>query len=61
MSGESIDGIVFHAQGVEPITAKELKDEIARLQAIEAQKPIQKAALLQRLGITQEEANLLLS
>jgi hypothetical protein len=61
MSGDDADGIVFHTAGVKPITAKELADEIARLEAIEAQKPVLKAALLERLGITAEEASLLLA
>ena len=61
MAGDEADGIVFHTAGVKPITAKELADEIARLEALEAQKPALKAALLERLGITEEEARLLLA
>jgi hypothetical protein len=61
MSGDEVGGIVFHTEGVKPITAKELADEVARLKAIEAQKPALKAALLERLGITAEEASLLLA
>lgn len=39
----------------------EIDAEVKRLSEIEAQKPIQKAALLERLGITEDEARLLLS
>lgn len=61
MSGDEVTGIVWHTPDVEPITAKELKDEIARLQKIEEQKPILKAALLERLGLSEAEAKLLLA
>lgn len=61
MSGDEVTGIVWHTPDVEPITAKELKDEIARLKKIEEQKPILKAALLERLGLSEAEAKLLLS
>jgi hypothetical protein len=61
LTGEKIDGLVFHTEGVKPITAKELADEIARLEAIETQKPALKTALLERLGLTAEEAALLLA
>ena len=46
-------------------TKSEIDAEIARLQAVEASeiadRAVAKAALLDRLGITSEEANLLLS
>jgi hypothetical protein len=61
MSGDEADGIVWITQGVKPITAKELQDEIARIKAVEAQQPALKAALLDRLGITADEAKLLLA
>jgi len=61
MSGEEVVGIIWHTPNVEPITAKELKDEISRLKKIQEQKPILKAELLERLGITEDEAKLLLS
>jgi hypothetical protein len=61
MSGDEVTGIVWHTPDVKPITAKELKDEIARLKKIEEQKPILKAALLERLGLSEAEAKLLLS
>jgi hypothetical protein len=41
-------------------TAKAIEDEIKRIEAKEAAKPQAKAALLERLGITAEEAELLL-
>jgi hypothetical protein len=61
LTGETVDGLIFHTKNVKPITAKELADEIARLEAIEAQKPALKSALLERLGITEDEAKLLLA
>jgi hypothetical protein len=61
MTGDQVSGIVWHTSGVKPITEKELQTEIERLQAIEQQKPALKAALLERLGITAEEAVLLLT
>lgn len=41
-------------------TAKEIDDEIKRIKASEASKEAAKAALLERLGITADEAALLL-
>lgn len=61
MTDEDIATIIWHTQGVKPITDKELKDEMSRLQTVEAQKPEQRAALLDRLGISEDEARLLLS
>ena len=60
MKDDDVDNIIWHTEGVEPISSKELQDEIARLKNIEAQKPVLKAALLQRLGISEDEARLLL-
>jgi hypothetical protein len=61
MKDDDVDNIIWHTEGVEPISSKELQDEIARLKNIEAQKPVLKAALLERLGISEDEARLLLS
>jgi hypothetical protein len=61
MKDDDVDNIVWHTEGVKPISSKELQDEMARLEALEAQKPVLKAQLLNRLGITAEEAVLLLS
>jgi hypothetical protein len=61
MADDDVENIIWHTEGVEPISSKELQDEIARLENIEAQKPVLKAALLDRLGITEDEAKLLLS
>ena len=61
MNGEDVANIVWHTEGVEPITKAMVNAEIKRLEAIEASKVSAKAALLERLGITADEAALLLS
>lgn len=61
--GDDFEGIQFLE--CEPITKKEFLDGFAKLDAWkasqEADKASAKAALLERLGITEEEAQLLLS
>ena len=61
LSGDDYENIVWHTSGVEPISKEELDAELNRLKEIETQKPILKAALLDRLGLTEEEAKLLLA
>ena len=61
ITDNDIKTIVWHTEGVTTPTKKQIEDEIKRLEAIEAEKPAAKAALLERLGITAEEASLLLS
>jgi hypothetical protein len=47
--------------GVIVPTLDEIDAEVERLLAIQAEKPLRKAALLDRLGITEDDAKLLLS
>ena len=61
ITDNDIKTIVWHTEGVTTPSKKAIEDEIKRLEAIEAAKPAAKAALLERLGITAEEASLLLS
>lgn len=61
MSGDDVENILWITEGVEPLTQSEVNAEIVRLQNLEDQKPILKAALLERLGLTADEAKLLLS
>lgn len=65
LSDNDYSTIVWHVlEGTAP-TFKQVNDEIARLQAeataAEAQKAADKAALLTKLGISDDEAKLLLS
>ena len=63
MSGDDIEGIIWHTPDVEPLTRAEVDAEIARLEqaAVDeaAAKAAARAALLERLGITEDEAALL--
>jgi hypothetical protein len=59
--GNTLDGLKFDDSSVIMPTQKEIDDTIKLLEAKEAAKPDAKAALLERLGITAEEAVLLLS
>lgn len=63
LTGNDYDGIEFLT--CEPITEKEFKDGFAKVDAFkaeqEAKRATDKAALLERLGITEAEAALLLS
>lgn len=63
MNGDDIEGIIWHTPGVEPLTRAEVDAEIARLEraAVDeaAEKAAARAALLERLGITEDEAALL--
>ena len=61
MSGDDLSTLVIHTEGVTAPTAAELKAEIKRFADEEALKPAAKAALLERLGITTDEAALLLA
>lgn len=38
MSGDDVEGITWHTEGVEPLTTEEVKAEIKRLQKTEADK-----------------------
>jgi len=63
ITGDSFDGIQFLE--CEPITEKQFLDGFAKVEKYEAQKAAQKEmdrkAILDRLGITADEAALLLS
>ena len=62
ITGETYEGIQFLE--CEPITKKQFEDGFAQYDAWKAEqdatKATQKAALLERLGITEDEARLLL-
>jgi len=63
MNGDDVEGIIWHTEGVEPLTTAEVQAEVARLEqaAIDevAAKEAAKAsalAKLEALGLTTEEA-----
>lgn len=61
ISDNDLSTLVIHTENVTAPTEAEVKAEIKRLTDEEATKPAAKAALLNRLGITEDEAKLLLS
>ena len=63
MNGDDVEGIIWHTEGVEPLTIAEVEAEVARLEqaALDeaAAKEAAKAsalAKLESLGLTTEEA-----
>ena len=58
MSNEDVENIIWHTPNVEPLTLAEVEAESERL---EAKAATDKAALLAKLGITADEAKLLLT
>ena len=64
ITGDDFESIRYD-EGVKPITKKQFTDGFAKYDAWKAEqdkaKAVAKAALLERLGITEEEAQLLLS
>ena len=63
MNGDDVEGIIWHTEGVEPLTSAEVQAEVARLEQAEideaAAKEAAKAsalAKLEALGLTAEEA-----
>ena len=64
IQGDDYGTIVWHELNGAAPTAKEIDDEIKRIKAsdvtVEAERATAKAALLERLGITADEAALLL-
>ena len=63
MNGDEVEGIIWHTEGVEPLTSAEVQAEVARLEQAEidaaAAKEAAKAsalAKLEALGLTAEEA-----
>ena len=61
--GEDFDSVIYD-EDVTPITKKDFTDAFAKVDALKAKQASDKAeaksALLERLGITEEEAQLLL-
>ena len=63
MNGDDVENIIWHTEGVEPLTSAEVEAEVARLEQAEidaaAAKEAAKAsalAKLEALGLTTEEA-----
>ena len=63
MNGDDVEGIIWHTEGVEPLTSAEVAAEVARLEQADidaaAAKEAAKAsalAKLEALGLTTEEA-----
>ena len=63
MNGDDVEGIIWHTEGVEPLTSAEVQAEVARLEQAEidaaAAKEAAKAsalAKLEALGLTTDEA-----
>jgi len=63
MNGDDVEGIIWHTQGVEPLTSAEVQAEVARLEQaaldeVAAREAAKASALakLEALGLTTEEA-----
>jgi hypothetical protein len=63
MNGDDIEGIVWHTEGVQPLTAKEVAAEVKRLEKVAADEAAAKEAAkasalakLEALGLTADEA-----
>jgi len=63
MNGDDVEGIIWHTEGVQPLTSAEVQAEVARLEqaeidAAEAKEAAKASALakLEALGLTTEEA-----
>ena len=63
MNGDDVEGIIWHTEGVEPLTSAEVQAEMQRLeqaaaQAVADREAAQASALakLEALGLTHEEA-----
>ncbi len=65
MSGEDVENIIWHTPNVDSLTEEEVQNEIIRLEQVqEAEldaKAVQKAAILERLGLTEDELRVVLS
>ena len=59
ISDENLSTLVIHTQGVTAPTQSQINAEIKKMEDAEKAKPAQKQALLDRLGITADEAALL--
>jgi hypothetical protein len=63
MSGDDIEGIIWHTEGVQPLTAKEVAAEVKRLEKAAADEAAAREAAkasalakLEALGLTADEA-----
>jgi len=63
MRGDDVEGIIWHTEGVEPLTSAEVQSEVKRLekagaQAVADREAAKASALakLEALGLTTEEA-----
>jgi hypothetical protein len=63
MSGDDVEGITWHTEGVEPLTAKEVAAEVKRLEKVAADEAAAREAAkasavakLEALGLTADEA-----
>lgn len=63
MNGDDVEGIIWHTEGVEPLTSAEVQAEVVRLEKAAAQAVADREAAkasalakLQSLGLTTEEA-----
>jgi hypothetical protein len=63
MNGDDVEGIIWHTEGVQPLTAKEVATEVKRLEKAAADEAAAKEAAkasalakLEALGLTADEA-----
>ena len=63
MNGDDVEGIIWHTEGVEPLTSAEVQAEVKRLEKAAADEAAAKEAAkvsalakLQALGLTEQEA-----
>ena len=63
MNGDDVEGIIWHTEGVEPLTSAEVQAEVKRLEKAAAQAVADREAAkasalakLEALGLTAEEA-----
>ena len=63
MNGDDVEGIIWHTEGVEPLTTAEVQAEVQRLEKAAAQAVADREAAkasalakLEALGLTAEEA-----
>jgi hypothetical protein len=68
MNGDDVEGITWHTEGVQPLSAKEVAAEVKRLEKAAADEAAAKDAArasglakLQALGLTEDEAAALIS
>lgn len=67
MNDDDVENIIWHTEGVEPLTEKEVQDEIIRLEQVEKEKQdniitAKESALnkLSALGLSEEEIKALI-